>query len=155
MSRRTRGFSLIEVLLVLALGVLMIGLLMNNSATSRANRECDQVATELKGALQLARKTATNQNGANVTLVLPNGATDGSWSVVSGSGATARTWLSARMSRTTEVVVTPTLTTIAFTPNGSTSTASCNITVRARRTNRLWTISVNQRTGAVDTSDTL
>lgn len=82
---RARGFTIAELLLVLALGALLLALGSAVTRRSLAARTLDVEARELEGAVRLARQGAPNSGGAEVRFQ-----PEGSWEVRLGPRAAAR-----------------------------------------------------------------
>lgn len=147
MNRR-RGFSLIEVLVVLAIAGVLLGLLLRNMNRGKANREVDRVAVELEGGLRLARATALNRSGAHVVL------NANEWILRAPNSGPIGDVKKGAIPVTVEVTMVPNAANLTFNSNGSV-TAAANITVRSRATNRTTVLSIGQATGAVQSTQTV
>jgi len=142
---KRRGFSVVELMVVLVLAALLLTMLLRGMGRGKANREVDGVAAEIEGGLRLARATSLNTNGSHLNVA------NGRWTVRAPNTGTIRDLQAGTIPAGVEIIVTPAATmpfNITFNANGS-ATAATNITVRSRTTNRQTVLSVAQTTGTV------
>lgn len=120
LDRRERGFTLSEVLLVVALTIVLVGLTFLLGHHSVSHRDVDGAAYKIKGGLELARSTSVSTGGAKLQFYQSGSAITG-WSVIDGSGRVVRHF---NIPHTVTVSVNPSVTTIEFRSNGSLTAAS-------------------------------
>lgn len=145
-----KGFTMIELMVVIFLLALVMGLLLFNGRRGMANREQDKAAKEIESAINLTRQTATNRGGATLRLVSGDGTNPGSYEVLGGPPASLTSEKRETVHRSIRLTGAPDLT-LVFQPNGSLP-ADYTITVASFATNLSTTINVARVTGGVRTN---
>lgn len=136
---RLRGYSLVEIVVVMAILaiVLAIGTVLMQRA--RANRELDASAQELLNAIKYARQMAISQEGTRLAFDAT------SYRVTSAAGQTLRT---AALPRGVVLNVPAALNPTTFQPSGAAS-AGGTIAMTSATTGRNAAITLSASTGAV------
>lgn len=142
---RRRGFTLTELMVVVALAALILGLVTFAGRRASAARTLDAAAREVEAALKYARQAApNNSNGAKVVFVAPTDADEGTWTVQIGSKVEKR----GTLSRDVRLTLSPAATEVAFGSSGA-PTAQRTVTVNSPVTGGSVSIQVHAVTGAV------
>ncbi|MDQ7989469.1 MAG: GspH/FimT family pseudopilin [Candidatus Dactylopiibacterium sp.] len=125
MLKRSRGFSLIELMVTLAVLGFILAMGIPSFSTYITNSRVRSVTSEMRDGLQQARMEAIRRNGTVSFCVTADTGTG--WSVRTGADCSAGTVLSSRPSSTSEarsVTLNPTSLSVAFGSDGRIRTSS-------------------------------
>ena len=81
--RKNRGFTVIELVVALAIGAILLALVTLGGNRALAQRSLNTASMELEGALRNARQAAPNAGGAQVLFQEATPTSKGNWQVLS------------------------------------------------------------------------
>jgi prepilin-type N-terminal cleavage/methylation domain-containing protein len=144
--KRREGFSLVEVLLVIALLGILLAIGIPTFRASQSNHEMRLAAGQLSADLKYARQTGMSTGGSTVDFTSPPPGCPRGYSIKDSSGQVVKmTGIPDSVNWTLPA------DTITFSANGSASTGG-SITLTSRCTGRTATVSLTAATGMVTVS---
>jgi prepilin-type N-terminal cleavage/methylation domain-containing protein len=144
--RKNRGFTVIELVVALAIGAILLALVTLGGNRALAQRSLNTASMELEGALRNARQAAPNAGGAQVLFQEATPTSKGNWQVLVGTRLTHR----REMDRDLQVTLSPpSPSEIEFTGSG-TLAADRQVTLSSSATGSSVRWKIHASTGAVE-----
>jgi prepilin-type N-terminal cleavage/methylation domain-containing protein len=144
--RKNRGFTVIELVVALAIGAILLALVTLGGNRALAQRSLNTASMELEGALRNARQAAPNAGGAQILFHEATPTSKANWQVLVGTRLTHQ----REMDRDLQVTLSPASPQeIEFTGAG-TLAADRQITLSSSATGSSVRWKVHASTGAVE-----
>jgi len=144
--RNNQGFTVIELVVALAIGAILLALVTIGGNRALAQRGLNTASMELEGALRNARQAAPNAGGAQVLFQAATPTSRGSWQVLIGARLTHQ----REMDRDLQVTLSPpSPLEIEFTGSG-TLAADRQVTLSSSATGSSVRWKIHASTGAVE-----